>query len=58
MRKLLEGARNLIHCWRHGDWSFGCEWYKGKPIIGLVFTYYDGYIFAAHLGPLWAECDC
>ncbi len=48
------------HAWwavRHGDWSWGCEQWKGKPQWGFVRTYFDGWRNAFHVGPFWIECD-
>ena len=44
-----------LHCIRHGEMSRGCDWWKGKPLIGFVSTYYDGWKCAVHLGPFWMQ---
>lgn len=49
-------AKHIYWAVRHGEWSLGCEFYKNKPMIGVFWTYYDGNIFAAHLGPFWVGC--
>jgi hypothetical protein len=48
--------RHIYWAVRHGEWSGGCKFYKNKPMIGVFYTYYDGNLFAAHLGPFWIEC--
>jgi len=39
--------------WDNSSWYAGCGFYRGKPMIGIFTTYYDGSHIVAHLGPFW-----
>lgn len=41
----------------YGKWSFGYEYWNGKPKLYVGRAYYDGWLYVLHLGKLWIECD-
>ena len=51
-RRLRRAASIAWTALRYGEWECGCEFYKGKPMIGVFSTWYDGRWIGAHFGPL------
>jgi len=50
-------AKHIYWAIRYGEWHCGCEFYKGKPMIGIFYAWHDGNNIGAHLGPLWIGCQ-
>lgn len=55
VRRLRDVAQEAWLTLRHGDWECGCEFYRGKPMLGVFSTWHDGRWIGAHLGPLWVS---
>jgi len=53
MKKFVNFFEHLYVATRYGDWSFGCENYKGKPKLSMSLMPYDGWNFAIHILPLY-----
>lgn len=54
---MIRALRNFIWTCRHGEWGWGWELYKGKPMLGAFYSWYDGPHYVLHVGPLWIEVD-
>lgn len=51
------GAPSLLWFLRHGaNWESGFGWWEGKPALGYVVMYYDGFQLTIHIGPFWIGC--
>ena len=49
--------RHAYYAIRYGEWDYGCEFYNGKPMLGVFSTYYDGDWVCAHIGPMWVSVN-
>lgn len=46
---------HIKYIFKDGEWYFGCELYKGKPMLCANYTWYDGPHYCLHIGPFWVE---
>ena len=53
----MNTLRWICYVFRYGEWSAGCEFWEGKPLLDLVREYYNGWLYVLHVGPFWVECD-
>lgn len=50
IHNFLKHISNII---KYGDWEWGWEMYKDKPMFGIYHTFYDGNLISFHLYKLW-----
>ena len=53
----MELIRSIALDLRHGHWHCGCEFWEGKPMLGVGRLYYDWWWYYLHIGPFWVSVD-